>query len=288
MVLSFHKYWNKNTENELRRMLNAREKYNVPIWIGETGENSNTWYTEAISLFEKNNIGWAWWPLKKAGANNPLEVFANHNWMAVARYLNGEGQAPKESDVYSGMMELAVYAKLENCTFHKDVTDAMFRQTKTTATLPFKKVTVTNHSVINAVDYDLGRNGYAYYDTDTANYGNGSTGNRGHTYRNDGVDIKKDSSHYERYFVSDIADGEWLQYTFNVAVAGNYSIALATSSANNEGNIKLILNDSPIGGNIPVSSAINVKNILLKKGTNKLRVVANKGGFDFRTITFTK
>ena len=35
------------------------------------GENSNTWFTEAIHLFETNNIGWAWWPLKKLGNNNP-------------------------------------------------------------------------------------------------------------------------------------------------------------------------------------------------------------------------
>jgi aryl-phospho-beta-D-glucosidase BglC (GH1 family) len=290
MVLSFHKYWNKNTENELRRMLDARKKYNVPIWIGETGENSNTWYTEAIQLFEENNIGWAWWPLKKAGSNNPLEVFANHNWMAVARYLNGQGEAPKESDVYSGMMELAVYSKLENCTYHRDVIDAMFRQTKTTATLPFKKITVRNSSVINAVDYDLGRNGYAYYDRDTANYGHGSTGNRGHTYRNDGVDIRKDSSHYEKYFVSDIEDGEWLQYTFDMSAAGNYSIELSVPTQKNDGNINLTLNSKTVAENIsvPSSGKITIKNVAFKKGANKLRVLVNNGGFDFQTITITR
>jgi aryl-phospho-beta-D-glucosidase BglC (GH1 family) len=288
MVLSFHKYWNKNTQNELRTMLAAREKYNVPIWIGETGENSNTWYTEAISLFEKNNIGWAWWPLKKAGVNNPLEVFANHNWMAVARYLNGEGKAPKESDVYSGMMELAVYSKLENCTYHKDVIDAMFRQTKTTATVPFKKVVVKNRLVINAVDYDLGRNGYAYFDTDTANYGQGSTGNRGHTYRNDGVDIRKDSSHYERYYVSDIADGEWLQYTFEVAAAGNYSIQLISFSESGNGNVNLVVNDKTVSENIAMPASATIKNVALKKGENRLRVVATKGGFTLQTIIISK
>jgi hypothetical protein len=32
--------------------------HNVPIWLGESGENSNVWFKEAISLMETNNIGW--------------------------------------------------------------------------------------------------------------------------------------------------------------------------------------------------------------------------------------
>ena len=74
MALSFHKYWNKNDLNSIQAILNKREQYKVPVWLGETGENSNVWFSEAIHLLESNNIGWAWWPLKKMGFNNPLEV----------------------------------------------------------------------------------------------------------------------------------------------------------------------------------------------------------------------
>jgi hypothetical protein len=142
--------------------------------------------------------------------------------------------------------------------------------------------------VINAVDYDLGRNGYAYFDTDTANYGQGSTGNRGHTYRNDGVDIRKDSSHYERYYVSDIADGEWLQYTFEVAAAGNYSIQLISFSESGNGNVNLVVNDKTVSENIAMPASATIKNVALKKGENRLRVVATKGGFTLQTIIISK
>jgi hypothetical protein len=71
------------------------EKYNVPVWLGETGENSNVWFTEAISLLEKHNIGWSWWPLKKMGLGNPFEIFANHNFMQVVDFFNGKGTAAK-------------------------------------------------------------------------------------------------------------------------------------------------------------------------------------------------
>ncbi len=77
LVISFHKYWNYNNVADIQKFLEIREKYNVPIWMGESGENSNAWFTDAISLFEKHKIGWAWWPLKKLGFNNPLQVKVN-------------------------------------------------------------------------------------------------------------------------------------------------------------------------------------------------------------------
>ena len=62
IVLSFHKYWNNNDTKSIENILKYRDQYNIPVWLGETGENSNVWFTEAIHLFETNNIGWAWWP----------------------------------------------------------------------------------------------------------------------------------------------------------------------------------------------------------------------------------
>ena len=71
-----------------------REKYNIPIWLGETGENSNLWFTDAIELVESHGIGWAWWPLKKLGFNNPLEVKPNAGYLALVDYWNGKGGKP--------------------------------------------------------------------------------------------------------------------------------------------------------------------------------------------------
>ncbi len=59
MVLSFHKYGNYNTEASIQSYLDLREKYNIPLWLGESGENSNTWFTEAIRLVETHDIGWS-------------------------------------------------------------------------------------------------------------------------------------------------------------------------------------------------------------------------------------
>ena len=301
IVLSFHKYWNYNDQKSIQHILDYRDKLNVPVWLGETGENSNTWFTEAIHLFETNNIGWAWWPLKKLGFNNPFQIRSNLNYDRLVNYWNGKaGEPPKESDVYSGLLELATYTNSTSNIIHRDVVDAMIRQPFNNTAIPFKENNLQPGLILKAVDYDLGRNGIAYYDRDTANYristGKASAGNRGGVYRNDGVDIYKDSSHYESYYVGSIEDGEWLQYTIYAKEKGIYSIEISLSSDNVNGKISITDGDASITNKLAVPMTggekkweiKEIKNVTLNAGVHRLKIIADKGGFNFNEIIFSK
>lgn len=300
MALSFHKYWNNNDQGSIAHIIKMRDQYNIPAWLGETGENSNVWFTDAIRLFEKNNIGWSWWPLKKIGFNNPEEIKSNLNYNSVADYLNGKGNKPKESNVYSGLMELATYIRLENTIIHRDVIDAMIRQPFSGKPLPFKNNTVYNNTVIQAVDYDLGINGAAYSDKDTADYhvstGKTGAGNKGRVYRNDGVDISIDSNKYDAYYVSSIESGEWLQYTVDVKDAGVYTLKLDVAASTADGLLSLVVNGEtvakdvtvPATGGLTTFQQIELKNIKLDQGKQVLRIYAGTGGFNFSSIQFIK
>jgi endoglucanase len=65
VAYTFHKYWTAPDENVLRQYLDFRERYDVPIWMGESGENTDEWIAQFVKVLEKNNIGWAFWPYKK-------------------------------------------------------------------------------------------------------------------------------------------------------------------------------------------------------------------------------
>jgi len=300
MVLSFHKYWNFNDQASIQHIINFRDKYNIPAWLGETGENSNVWFTEAVRLLEKNNIGWSWWPLKKLGFNNPLQIRSNPNYDQVLRYWNGKGNKPGESNAYSGLMELARYTNISTNILHKDVVDAMIRQPFTSETKPFAAQILNDNLEIKAVNYDLGQNGFAYYDKDTANYhistGKRSSGNKGGSYRNDGVDIRKSAEDYEHYFVSDFEDAEWLQYSFNVASSGKYTIRLKVASDKDDAKVSVMGGNKylakgiavPNTGNAEKWQIVEIKNINLNKGKNQLRIAAEKGGFNFSSIELSK
>jgi endoglucanase len=65
LIYQFHKYWTEPTQNVIQDYVDFSNKYNVPIYCGETGENKDEWVKTFKDLLEKNNIGWHYWPYKK-------------------------------------------------------------------------------------------------------------------------------------------------------------------------------------------------------------------------------
>jgi aryl-phospho-beta-D-glucosidase BglC (GH1 family) len=65
LVYTFHKYWTSPTKEVIQQYINFSIKYNVPIWMGESGENTDEWINAFRFMLEENNIGWCFWPYKK-------------------------------------------------------------------------------------------------------------------------------------------------------------------------------------------------------------------------------
>lgn len=297
MVLSFHKYGNFNTTDAIRNFLNLRDQHNIPLWLGESGENSNTWFTEAISLVESHDIGWAWWQEKKMGLRNPLEIKIPQDYQQLLDYWAGKGPKPSEAEAWKTLQQLLENLKIKNNIPHPDVMDAMFRQVQTTATVPFKKHIITNNALIQAVDFDMGRQRYAYYDKDTASYqympGVNTRGNRGGAYRNDGVDIQADSN---SAWIHYIEDGEWLQYTISIPKEGKYDISFNVSSTTDTGRIAVLIENATVTEEIPVPNTggennwqfTTPQNFYLNRGALPLRILAKEGGFNLSSIKLTR
>ena len=59
--------------NNLRAIGNLtrfRTTWNVPIWVGETGENTDAWMREAAQNLNSVNIGWCHWTYKRFEGHN--------------------------------------------------------------------------------------------------------------------------------------------------------------------------------------------------------------------------
>ena len=298
-VISFHKYWNYNNIGSIQQFLDFRKKYNAPVWLGETGENSNVWFTDAIKLMEENNIGWCWWPLKKLGFNNPLEVLVNPGYEQILQYWRGEAEKPSEAEAYKALMQLAENTKLENNYYHKGVVDAMMRQPHSDDAVPFTDIRIEDEGTLKAANYDMGKIGVAYHDNISANYyistgGERQSWNNGRTYRNDGVDIfpKQARAIYNDVYVGDLEEGEWMQYTFNVTKSGTFDLALSTrSKVEAKASIEVNGKEHPAFV-IPISgnewSKVRLKNIPLQKGENQLKFFVKTGGFHLDEIEIAR
>jgi len=284
MAFSFHKYWNYNDDQTIQFALDLREKHNMPIWLGETGENSNVWFTELIQLLDKHNIGYAFWPMKKidniAGITN---VKTTPEYEKLLEYWKNGGEKPSKDSAKKALMQIAENYRLNNTEVKNDVIDAMFRQTNESATRPFK-----NHSApgrIFASEYDLGRMGSAYLDKDFINLwvsdpAKRSEWNSGQQMRNDGVDMYLCSDKItNQYYVGKTEAGEWMQYTIRSNAEKNYRVEIRYSSIkpakirleDTAGKILAVVPLQATGKNENWATAV-VPNIRLKKGENKLRV----------------
>lgn len=127
MALGFHKYWNPNTQEEINRFIELRDKYTVPLWLGESGENTNEWFHDCVKLVEKNNIGWAWWPLKKVSStSSPLTIVAPDAYDALLDYWKTKKNKPSKETALEILFQLTENLKAENCIYNQEVIEALF------------------------------------------------------------------------------------------------------------------------------------------------------------------
>jgi len=125
VIYQLHKYWAGVNQATLEPFVAFREKYQVPVWLGESGENTDEWIERFRTLLEKNGIGWAFWPYKKMDAtSSPVSFARPAGWdqiVAFAKLPRGDGavkgrlgQRPPQDVIDAALAEL-----LENVQFAK-------------------------------------------------------------------------------------------------------------------------------------------------------------------------
>lgn len=296
LVYSFHKYWNGNDYGSIANYISLRTSSNRPLWLGESGENSNEWFAECIALMESNGIGWSWWPHKKIESiSGPLSATLTPQYNTLLNYWNGHGSAPSVSEAVAALYGEAAKLSIDQCRVQADVIDAMFRQPYSSETIPYAQNRIPG--TIFAANYDIGRVPFAYKDDDYQNIG-GSNWNNGWTYRNDGVDIERisDLPVSNGYDIGWINDNEFLRYTVEVQQTGNYSVDLRIASPNGGAEVFLQVDDSvSIGGIVPIVATggwqtwktVHVGEEALAAGKHRLRIVFVKGGLNLSYIQFS-
>ena len=126
LVYSFHKYWNPATIETIQKYLDLREKFNVPLWMGESGENTNVWFKDVVNLVESKNIGWAWWTIKKIGSESSLiSIKKPEGYQKIVDYWAGKGPKPKVNEATATFLELAGNVKIERCSINYAVIEAL-------------------------------------------------------------------------------------------------------------------------------------------------------------------
>ncbi len=125
-VYTFHKYWTDPTQKVIQDYIDFSNRYNVPIYIGETGENKDEWIDAFRKVLEENNIGWHFWPYKKMTNKAGIvefampegyDLFINYAETAKPNFEAIRKARPENMDaVKKALEEFLNKCKFENCT----------------------------------------------------------------------------------------------------------------------------------------------------------------------------
>jgi endoglucanase len=90
LVYTFHKYWMDVNQGAIQEYLDFRDKYNVPVWMGESGENTDEWISSFRKLLDANNIGWCFWPYKRMEATSCIASISKpEDWDTIVDFAEG-------------------------------------------------------------------------------------------------------------------------------------------------------------------------------------------------------
>jgi aryl-phospho-beta-D-glucosidase BglC (GH1 family) len=128
LIYTFHKYWMEVNQGAIQDFLDFRDKYKVPIWMGESGENTDEWISSFRRLLETNNIGWCFWPYKRMDATScVVSINPPAEWNGIVGYAEGpratyedvrKNRPPKEK-VQKALNDYLEQIKFANCRINQ-------------------------------------------------------------------------------------------------------------------------------------------------------------------------
>jgi len=124
LAYTFHKYWMDVNRGAIQEYLDYGDKYNVPVWLGESGENTDAWIASFRKLLEANDVGWCFWPYKKMDATSSVVSIAPPaDWSAVVTFAEGprvtfedvRKNRPAREKIERALSDYLEAVKFKNC-----------------------------------------------------------------------------------------------------------------------------------------------------------------------------
>ena len=134
LLYAFHKYWDETTEASIRPYIDFRARQNVPVWLGESGENDNEWIGACVRLVEQRDIGWCFWPYKKMEKASAIVSFDRPvHWDQIVAYgklrdasFEEKRKARPSRDIAeAALADLLAAIRLERCRVNEGYVRAL-------------------------------------------------------------------------------------------------------------------------------------------------------------------
>lgn len=274
LVYNAHRYWidpaddwvadaNPNQINRMANLVAFRDAHQVPVWIGETGENTAEWLRQNIVKLENENIGWCHWTYKR------------HDVGENAALMRIGGSYP--TDGAAAMSTVLESIKFENC--------------------------IPNPNTISAVTQDLpapwtsGCNGTTTPSGCTGSYASISSPIQAEAYCDmSGIQTENTSDTGGGQNIGWIDAGDWAAFRIDVPSAGDYEVSYRVASQDGGGTVRMeSLGGGTVFGSVNVDATGGWQSwttishtVSLNAGQQEVALAFPAGGFNINWFQITE
>ncbi len=124
LAYTFHKYWTAPTADVIQDYVDFSNRHNVPLWLGESGENTDEWIHQFRTTLENSGISWCFWPYKKMDATScVVSIPRTTEWDAIITFANHPRATfedvrkirPPQATIAKALSDYLENIKLNNC-----------------------------------------------------------------------------------------------------------------------------------------------------------------------------
>ncbi|MCP5363780.1 MAG: cellulase family glycosylhydrolase [Hyphomicrobiales bacterium] len=142
LAYTFHKYWTEADQSVIQDYVNFSTIHDVPLWMGESGENTDDWVTSMRQLLEDNDISWSFWPYKKMGSSSGVvSIPKTKEWDAIIAFANRPRASlaeirkhrPAQDIITTALGDFLNNVRLENCQLNQGYVVALGMELPETA-----------------------------------------------------------------------------------------------------------------------------------------------------------
>lgn len=83
LMYTCHRYGGEPTYEALRNLIEFRDRTGLPMYMGETGHNTDEWQEQLCRTMRDNNMGYTFWPYKKVDGSCFNAIVRPEGWDSV-------------------------------------------------------------------------------------------------------------------------------------------------------------------------------------------------------------
>ncbi len=124
IMYTCHRYGGSPEKEAFQKIIDFRDKTKLPMYMGETGHNSDEWQARLCKMMVDNNIGYTFWPYKKIDNSCFNGILRPAEWDSViVKFAEADRSTfelirkarPDQAKAMKLLMEYIHNSRCENC-----------------------------------------------------------------------------------------------------------------------------------------------------------------------------